>query len=776
MEEKLRKDFLSPLDEFTPIPFWFWNDELQEKEIERQIEEFCKKGVKGFVIHPRKGIPQSIPYLSDVFMHYVKFAVEEAKKRNMKVVLYDEAMYPSGSAHGLVVKENPEYATRALRMEEGSSLPKLEEGETLLAIVTGRQSEDGLLEAHTLREISEDELPVEAQNLTFFLIETYSRGTIRGMHIGEDDLEKDAPASADLLNPQAMESFIRITYDRYYEVLNSYFGNTVIGMFTDEPCVLGRCHRPDVQAWTVGLGEEWKQSGGRLAELPLLWRESDGTYYEEVRRRYRTMVYKRLCESYYRQLSSWCEKHDIALTGHPENSDDMGVLQYFHIPGQDVVWRWVAPENESRIVGNHSTMGKCSSDAARHYGRRRNSNECFGCCSPAPYHWSFTADDMKWYMDWLFVRGVNLLYPHAFFYSIDGEERFGERPPDVGPNNLFWPHYEKFADYVKRMCWLMTDSYNTTPIAILGEEAHLPWEPAKELFEKQIEFNYLEDNLLLSDKCHILDGTIQIEKQSYRVLLADSRVVDQKMEVKKRLDHFVETGGRVILWDLENDLTALLDEYRELRIISGCKTEDIRISHVVKENTDFYLLVNEGDQDFIGIAEIPYSALGNGVGEYQVEYWKPWEGTQTRANSITAAGALHVPVTLRRRESLMLYIGKRLEVALSQQFELGDWTKREDLAEFSGTVTYQCTICCEKPQSQVVLDLGEVHEIATVKINNQIVATRMWAPYRFDIGEALQVGENTVQIEVSNTPANQLEKAGLISGMLGPVKLIGYEI
>ena len=47
-------------------------------------------------------------------------------------------------------------------------------------------------------------------------------------------------------------------------------------------------------------------------------------------------------------------------------------------------------------------------------------------------------DEMKWYTDWLFVRGANLLCPHAFFYSLrDG--RSNERPPDVGVNNLWRP-------------------------------------------------------------------------------------------------------------------------------------------------------------------------------------------------------------------------------------------------------------------------------------------------------------------------------------------------
>ena len=70
--QEMREAFLHPSDEFSPMPFWFWNDRLDEAEIDRQIRDFYAKGVKGFCIHPRKGIPKSIPYLSDLYMHYVK--------------------------------------------------------------------------------------------------------------------------------------------------------------------------------------------------------------------------------------------------------------------------------------------------------------------------------------------------------------------------------------------------------------------------------------------------------------------------------------------------------------------------------------------------------------------------------------------------------------------------------------------------------------------------------------------------------------------------------
>ena len=225
-----------------------------------------------------------------------------------------------------------------------------------------------------------------------------------------------------------------------------------------------------------------------------------------------------MSESYYQQISQWCEEHGIALAGHPGESDDIGLLKYFYIPGQDLVWRYVAPEDEKALVGRESTMGKCSSDAARHSGKRRNSNECFGCCGPNDIQWAFTVDNMKWYLDWMFVCGVNLLYPHAFFYSIDGEVRSGERPPDVGPNNTFWKYYKNIATYIKRMCWLMTDSYNVTSTAVLCEEVYLPWESVKELYCNQIEFNYLEKEVLTRNNCReeAFYGMVQLACSDYK--------------------------------------------------------------------------------------------------------------------------------------------------------------------------------------------------------------------------------------------------------------------
>lgn len=683
MSDQIKKAFLHPLDEFTPIPFWFWNNALDEKEITRQIEDFHSKGINGFVIHPRIGIPEDIPYLSDRFMHYVKHAVSEAARLDMKIVLYDEAMYPSGSAHGMVVQGNPEFAARCIRMDEYPdimSIPQPPEGDSILCAQAAEKDFEGRLIPETIHmlEIKDGKITDSAvhpstqrgrsgRRSILVFTEGFSGGTIRGIHMGEDDGEPGAPASGDLMNPAAMEKFIRITYDRYYEVLKEYFGTTVIAMFTDEPDELGRCHRPGSKPWTYGFLDWWKRRGGKEEDLPLLWLDGEGC--EQVRRQFKKAVNQRLEHSYYSQISRWCEDHGIALTGHPQKSDDIGFLRYFHIPGQDIVWRWVAPEQEKGVTGRDSTMAKCSSDAARHGGRRRNSNECFGCCGPDGIQWAFRAGDMKWYLDWMFVRGVNLLYPHAFFYSLEGEKRFGERPPDVGPHSIWWQDYRAFSDYIKRMSWLMTDSVNTTPIAMLCEEDHLPWQLARELYRNQIEFNYLEDTLLRNGACSVEDGCLKICRQSYRVLVVENPQI-LTAELMELLQPFLDGGGQIIVFLSESDaccadtvthrnisiitccpdIIPALDVCcrREIRIEPACP--DLRVSHVVKEGCHFYVLVNEGETAITGRIQIP--AVGN------AEIWDPWNGTcgPAQTTELPDSTFTEIPVVLERRESLILYI------------------------------------------------------------------------------------------------------------------------
>jgi hypothetical protein len=77
---------------------------------------------------------------------------------------------------------------------------------------------------------------------------------------------------------------------------------------------------------------------------------------------------------------------------------------------------------------------------------------------------------------------------------------------------------------------------------------------------------------------------------------------------------------------------------------------------------------------------------------------------------------------------------------------------------FSGTVNYTTTFNMDAigKNRRLILDLGRVEMIATVSLNGKPLRT-LWAePYRLDITDAVQKGENILSVEVTSTWFNRL--------------------
>jgi hypothetical protein len=288
-------------------------------------------------------------------------------------------------------------------------------------------------------------------------------------------------------------------------------------------------------------------------------------------------------------MSNWCTEHGIALTGHPMGPDDIGHLRHFHIPGQDIVWRYIEPGKKSALEGEQSTQAKCASSAMIHLGRRRNSNEYCGA-----FGHNFTVEEMKWLTHWLIVRGCNLLYPHAFYYSIRGP-RVDERPPDVGPNSPWWNDYKPFALACQRLCWLNTDSRHICELAILGRNDYLPWRPAKICYQNQRDFNYLEARHLWEDADVSREG-IRQRNMHYKGLILEGK---PPQKARKAID-ILEKAGRIINWNGGIDDAVFIKKIDQLvkpDIKINPPTKDLRVRHVVKNHVDFYILFNEGENE-----------------------------------------------------------------------------------------------------------------------------------------------------------------------------------
>ncbi len=75
------------------MPFWSWNDKLEEGELRRQIRKMKSLGMGGFFMHARAGLETE--YMSKNWFDCVRICVDEAKKQEMKAWAYDENGWPS---------------------------------------------------------------------------------------------------------------------------------------------------------------------------------------------------------------------------------------------------------------------------------------------------------------------------------------------------------------------------------------------------------------------------------------------------------------------------------------------------------------------------------------------------------------------------------------------------------------------------------------------------------------------------------------------------------
>jgi hypothetical protein len=93
---------------------------------------------------------------------------------------------------------------------------------------------------------------------------------------------------------------------------------------------------------------------------------------------------------------------------------------------------------------------------------------------------------------------------------------------------------------------------------------------------------------------------------------------------------------------------------------------------------------------------------------------------------------------------------------------LGSWTEspQPGVRHFSGTGAYTRTLDVPadwlRPERRVLLDLGDVREIAEVEVNGQELGILWTPPFRADVTDALRAGENQLEVRITNLWSNRM--------------------
>jgi hypothetical protein len=192
---------------------------------------------------------------------------------------------------------------------------------------------------------------------------------------------------------------------------------------------------------------------------------------------------------------------------------------------------------------------------------------------------------------------------------------------------------------------------------------------------------------------------------------------------------------------------------------------------------EMYLFFNESDKEESRMATI--------AGHGQAQGWDLGSGQIRAVANATAEGdSVRFPLVLGPYETKVVVVGPPAGqagpggsepslVSGATLVELGgDWTldldgkqlttplkSWEDLGtqSFGGPAEYrkQFNLPALPAGKRVYLELAGVHDYARVRVNGAVFDAHAWPPYRWDITNSLQAGNNDVQINVFATPSGR---------------------
>ncbi|OQB15206.1 MAG: Glycosyl hydrolases family 2, sugar binding domain [Firmicutes bacterium ADurb.Bin193] len=529
--------FKDPPSVYRSAPFWSLNGKLEQGELRRQLREFKKQGMGGAFLHPRLGMITE--YLSGDYFDAIGHCIDECEAQDMKAWLYDEDQYPSGNAGGRVVGENKDFGQRLIVSKICDAADSI--------------STDDLLAMFLLKDNSYERIvsniPPKSGKL-FCLYTVFAPNSARfnnNPHV-------------DICNKDAIDSFIKITHDKYYERFKSSFGKSIPAIFTDEPSFTPR-HEHSLP-WTPALPERFikKNNYDLIDRLPELFFNMGD--YVKTRFDYWDLLLSMSVEAYSKNIYDWCCEKGIAFTGHYwehrfpmpiHTASVMPHYEYMQIPGIDMLY----VNNPGGVQYGNDFIVKEASSVANQMGHERVLSETYGGSG-----WSLNFADQKKVVDWQLALGINLFCQHLSHYTLTGYRK-RDYPLSFLDHQPWWKNYRLVGDYIGRMSYALSQGKYCADVLVLHPSsstwtAFTPYEPldkleavgnsvkelVKNLDRLQITFD-LGDDVIISKHAHVSGKILTVGRMDYSVVIIPQTEVIRG-RVLELLKEFSANGGVII--------------------------------------------------------------------------------------------------------------------------------------------------------------------------------------------------------------------------------------
>ncbi len=795
--------FAEPEAVLWPGPFWLWNAQLEPQTLRAQLNDMAAHGFRSVCMLPMPHAfrPDSTnnsldpDYLTPEYFDRVRLAVDEAARLGMHWWLYDEGGWPSGQALGKVTEGHPELLQHRLARErieakETYTVPQ----DALILIVEGTPR----------KAIPPGGAWTPAPGEEAFLYRVVNGGYV------------------DLLTPAATDRFIALTHEGYKRAIGHHFGKTVRFTFTDEPGA-PNLDPPKTITWTPGFDAAYTQQFGKnlfdiLPSLFVVPGPEISVADAQARVDFYDLWTARFRDMYFGRIQAWCHENHLGSGGHLNGEDEtINVIRYgfgqalrqlraMDVPGVDVIWRQLFPGKPDQHF-----FPKYASSAAHQNGTRYALSESF-----CVYGNGLTPEQMKWVVDYQYIRGINLLVVGCFPLSTRDHHMTGERP-HFGPVDPLWDHLPGFNAYVARLGYALSSGtpkiatalyYPARDMWALGKGAEKAVNThdqlAQTLLEHQCDFDLIDDDLLMDPATHVENGTLVAGAMRYdTVLCGETRWMHPA--ALAMLKQLAESGGKVLSAGhapgtngvLERDDTAFCKTGTPDQIIAQVTptvvlepaTPDIRVTARTLANGEVLALFNEGGNTFDGKAHVKAAHV------YQLE-------PQTGVIRLIAENTETIAVRLTPGESLVLLLTDtplsaeplitnsdaemRLDPLLTatavRRFSVGEHDIETAVPQlppvafsegtawkswlgedYSGEVEYRATV--ELPESwagkPLELETGPIEYAATVFVDGKTVGTMLWHPWKIVLPPLTQ-GKHALVIRVANTLANELTSERVI--------------